>query len=133
MAVQRVELNTPPADALFGADTSGLAQDYILYSGREVLPIGGYLGNVPDPTLATLQGDIDRGYVQVFVLPVAPPGTDPRVLWLESHCTREFQAPRPRPVPYADFRCVPGTAQPTASPQPATSVQPAASAQPAEP
>ena len=59
-AVQRLELQTPPGDALFGTDTSGLAQSYILYSGREVLPIGGYLGNVPAPTLATLQADISR-------------------------------------------------------------------------
>ena len=33
--------------------------------GREVLPIGGYLGNVPVPTLVTLQADISRGYVRV--------------------------------------------------------------------
>ena len=46
-AVQRLELQTPPGDALFGTDTSGLAENDILYSGREVLPIGGYLGNVP--------------------------------------------------------------------------------------
>ena len=52
--VRRLELGTPPGDALFGTDTSGLAQGYILYSGREVLPIGGYLGNVQAPTLATL-------------------------------------------------------------------------------
>ena len=46
-AVQRIELQTPPGDALLATDTSGLAQNYIFYSGREVLPIGGYLGNVP--------------------------------------------------------------------------------------
>jgi len=104
-AVQRLELQTRPGDALFGTDTSGLAADYILYSGREVLPIGGFLGNVPAPTLATLQADIGRGYVRVFVLPVSPPGPDPRVRWLESHCTRQPQPPRRRPVPYATFLC----------------------------
>jgi hypothetical protein len=36
-----MELATPPGDALFGTDTSGLAQDHIWYSGREVLSIGG--------------------------------------------------------------------------------------------
>jgi hypothetical protein len=36
-AVQRLELQTPPADALFGTDTSGLAENDILYSGRAVL------------------------------------------------------------------------------------------------
>ena len=104
-AVRRLELQTPPADALFGTDTSGLAQNYILYSGREVLPIGGYLGNVPAPTLATLQADISRGYVRGFVLPVSPPGPDPRVLWIESHCARQPRPPHRRPVPYANFFC----------------------------
>ena len=118
-AVQRLELETPPGDALFGADTSGLSQNYILFSGREVLPIGGYLGNVPAPTLATLQADISRGYVRVFVLPVAPPGQDPRVRWIESHCTRQPPPPNRRPVPYADFFCGFATAQPaTAQPPP---------------
>lgn len=104
-AVQRLELQTPPGDALFGTDTSGLAQNYILYSGREVLPIGGFLGNVPAPALATLQADVGRGYVRAFVLPVSPPGPDPRVRWIESHCTRQPPPPNRRPVPYANFFC----------------------------
>jgi len=104
-AVQRLELQTLPGDALFGTDTSGLAANYILYSGREVLPIGGILGNVPAPALATLQADISRGYVRVFVLPVSPPGPDPRVRWIESHCTRQPPPPNRRPVPYANFFC----------------------------
>jgi 4-amino-4-deoxy-L-arabinose transferase-like glycosyltransferase len=103
--VQRLEAHTPPADALFGTDTSGLAENDILYSGREVLPIGGFLGNVPAPTLATLQADISRGYVRGFVLPVSPPGPDPRVRWIESHCVRAPQPSHRRPVPVADFFC----------------------------
>jgi 4-amino-4-deoxy-L-arabinose transferase-like glycosyltransferase len=112
-AVHRLELETPPADALFGSDTSGLAQSYIVYSGREVLPIGGFLGNVPAPTLAALRADISHGYVRVFVLPVSPPGPDPRVRWIESHCTGLPPPPNRRPVPYATFLCGPGTAQPS--------------------
>ncbi len=104
-ASQRLELLTPPGDALFGADTSGLAESFILYSGREVLPIGGFLGNVPAPTLATLRADIRRGYVRSFVLPVSPTGTDPRVRWLESHCVRQPSPPGHRPAPYASFFC----------------------------
>ena len=71
-AVRRQELRTPSGDALFGTDTSGLAQSYILYSGREVLPIGGFLGNVSASALATLQADISCGYMRVFVLAVSP-------------------------------------------------------------
>jgi len=109
--VQRLELVTPPGDALFATDTSGLAQNYILYGGVEVLPIGGYLGNVPAPTLATLQADIARGYVRVFVLPVSPPGPDPRVRWIEAHCTMQPPPPNRRPPPYANFVCAPGAAR----------------------
>jgi 4-amino-4-deoxy-L-arabinose transferase-like glycosyltransferase len=111
-AVRQLELHTPPGDALFGTDTSGLAQSYILYSGREVLPIGGYLGNVPAPTLATLQADIGRGYVEVFFLPVSPPGPDPRVRWLESHCTMQPPPANRRPGPAAYFFCGHPTARP---------------------
>jgi 4-amino-4-deoxy-L-arabinose transferase-like glycosyltransferase len=121
-AIQRLELQTPPGDALFGADTSGYAQNYILYSGREVLPIGGFLGNVPAPTLATLQADISRGYVRFFVLPVSPPGQDPRVRWIESHCVRQPPPPNYPAVPYANFLC--GVPAPTPVTQPAGS-QPA--------
>jgi hypothetical protein len=70
-----------------------------------MLPIGGFLGNVPAPALATLQADISRGYVRAFVLPVSPPGPDPRVRWTESHCTRQPRPPNLRPVPYANFFC----------------------------
>ncbi len=102
-AARRLELNTPPGDALFGADTSGLAEGYILYTGREVLPIGGYLGNVPAPTLATLRADINRGYLRLFVLPVSPPSQDPRVRWIESHCAG--QQPFGQLVQYEDYVC----------------------------
>jgi 4-amino-4-deoxy-L-arabinose transferase-like glycosyltransferase len=121
-AAQRLALEAPPGDPLFVADTSGLAENYILYSGLEVLPIGGYLGNVPAPTLATLQADIGDGSVRLFVLPVSPSGSDPRVLWIESHCTRVPLPGTSRPRPYANFVCSPGSfavSQPS-SPTPAS-------------
>jgi 4-amino-4-deoxy-L-arabinose transferase-like glycosyltransferase len=115
-AAQRLEQLTPPGDALFGADTSGAAQNYILYSGQEVLPIGGFLGNVPAPTLATLQADINSGYVRFFLLPVSPAGSDPRVLWIESHCTRQPAPLNRAPVPYANFICGQVSSTPVAQP-----------------
>jgi 4-amino-4-deoxy-L-arabinose transferase-like glycosyltransferase len=108
--VRQEEEVTPPGDALWAADTSGYAQNYILYSGREVLPIGGILGNVPAPTLATLKSDIRRGYVTIFVLPVSPSGSDPRVRWIESNCYR--LTPPDFPHPYADFSCDPSDVAP---------------------
>jgi 4-amino-4-deoxy-L-arabinose transferase-like glycosyltransferase len=100
---QSLARGTPSSDALFGTDTSGLAQAYILYSGREVLPIGGFLGGLPVPTLATLQADIRSGYVRLFLLPVSPPSPDPRLRWIEAHCTE--QTPFGQPVQYANFSC----------------------------
>jgi 4-amino-4-deoxy-L-arabinose transferase-like glycosyltransferase len=122
-AAQRLELGTEPGGALFGVDTSGLAENYILYSGLEVLPIGGYLGNVPAPTLAALQSDINDGYVRFFLLPVSPSGTDPRVQWIEAQCPRQPPRPNSRPRPYAaTFVCAP---VPAAAPAPAAASQPA--------
>jgi hypothetical protein len=46
--------------------------------------------------------------VRLFVLPVSPPGRDPRVRWIESNCARLSQPPGRRPVPYANFLCGPG-------------------------
>jgi hypothetical protein len=95
---------TQPGDALFGTDTAGPAASYILYSGREVLPIGGFLGNVAAPTPATLQADISRHYVRFFVLPV-PPGPDPRVRWIESHCPGPPPLRGLGPISYGTFIC----------------------------
>jgi 4-amino-4-deoxy-L-arabinose transferase-like glycosyltransferase len=117
--VQQLELQTPSGDALLGTDTSGLAANFILYSGWEVLPIGGYLGNGPAPTLATLQADISLGYVRIFLLPVSPAGPDPRVRWIESHCAMRPPPPDRRPVPDASFLCEPGPSQPVTPPRPA--------------
>jgi 4-amino-4-deoxy-L-arabinose transferase-like glycosyltransferase len=114
---QRLALQTPPGDALIGVDTSGLAENYILYSGLEVLPIGGYLGNVPAPTLATLQSDINDGYLRFFLLPVSPSGSDPRVQWIEAQCPRQPSQPNSPPRPFATFVCAPAS---TSAGQPAS-------------
>jgi 4-amino-4-deoxy-L-arabinose transferase-like glycosyltransferase len=124
LSVQQLDSQTPAGDALFGTDTSGLAENFILYSGREVLPIGGFLGNVPAPTLATLQADIRRGYVRVFVLPVSPEGPDPRVRWIEAHCTRAPAPPGRHSVRAADFFCGRPAAQPAAGPSPSANDSP---------
>ena len=129
--VQGLELRAPPGAALLGTDTSGPAANLILFSGREVLPIGGYLGNVPAPTLATLRADISRGYVRIFVLPVAPPGPDPRVRWIESHCARQPPPPHRRPGLEATFFCGLGTSAPAgSSPAPAPARRSSSSARP---
>jgi hypothetical protein len=43
---------------------------------------------------------------------VSPPGPDPRVRWLESHCTMQPQPINRRPAPAAYFFCGHPTARP---------------------
>ena len=76
---------TPPGRALFGTDTSGLAQSYILYSGREVLlPIGAFLGNVLSPGSGHAAGrhqpalgGLRRRSAELVALQQAPPRPRP--------------------------------------------------------
>ena len=66
-------------------DSSILAAPFILATGSEVLPIGGFQGGVPAPSLARLQRYIAAGEVRAFVVPVH--SDDPRVEWIHAHCT----------------------------------------------
>jgi hypothetical protein len=36
--------------------TSAVAAGFISASGKEILPIGGFTGTIPEPTLAQLEG-----------------------------------------------------------------------------
>ena len=57
--------------------TAVLAAPFIWASGREVVPIGGFTGTIPEPTLATLQDLIRTGFVATFLQ--SPTTTDPRL------------------------------------------------------
>jgi 4-amino-4-deoxy-L-arabinose transferase-like glycosyltransferase len=73
--------NTP---IVMAVDSSILAAPFLLASGREILPIGGYQGGIPAPTLGELQRLISEGQVRAFLVPVI--GDDPRVEWVHAHC-----------------------------------------------
>jgi 4-amino-4-deoxy-L-arabinose transferase-like glycosyltransferase len=75
-----------PAPIAFATDTSTLAGPYILYTGREILPIGGYQGGIPSPTLAQLRRYIASGQVRAFLVPLI--SSDPRIAWVHAHCAR---------------------------------------------
>jgi 4-amino-4-deoxy-L-arabinose transferase-like glycosyltransferase len=65
-------------------DSSILAAPFILATGTEVLPIGGFQGGVPSPTLARLRRYIEAGEVRAFLAPVH--SDDPRIEWVHAHC-----------------------------------------------
>jgi 4-amino-4-deoxy-L-arabinose transferase-like glycosyltransferase len=81
--IPRLELDQRGAPYMLATQTSAVASVFINGSGREVLPIGGFTGTIPSPTLAQLQTDIRKGR---FHLVLAAPSTDPRLAWIESHC-----------------------------------------------
>jgi 4-amino-4-deoxy-L-arabinose transferase-like glycosyltransferase len=89
---------------LFITDTSALAAPYILASGREVLPIGGFIGAAPAPTLKQIQLDVAFGRVKYALVPAEPPEPDQRVKWITSHC-HEVGLDPPAPVRFGLFDC----------------------------
>jgi len=69
---------------LMATQSAVLAAPFIYASGQEVLPIGGFTGTIPAPTLATLQRLVRTHYVATFLQ--APGTTDPRLSWIARHC-----------------------------------------------
>ncbi len=91
---------------LAATQTAALAAPFIWASGREVVPIGGFTGTMPEPTLATLQRLIDDNFVRTFLQ--SPTTTDPRLTWIARHCLHI----KPRPtgqravLPVAVYFCL---------------------------
>jgi len=91
---------------LMATQTAALAAPFIYASGLEVLPIGGFTGTIPEPTLATLQHLIRTGWVATVL--ASPTTTDPRLLWVAHHCLDvTARAPgRSTVLPLAVYYCV---------------------------
>lgn len=113
LAQERADVTVKPLEAfarmertpiLFVTDTSAVAADYILASGDEVLPIGGFTGAIPEPTLGRIRSDIDRGLVRLAIVPVVPPGHDPRITWIRTHC-RVIKIDPPAPIRFGVYDC----------------------------
>ena len=71
------------APYLMAAQSAALPAFIIYDTGLEALPIGGFDGTTPSPTLAQLQADIRHG---LFHLVWIASGTDPRLRWITTHC-----------------------------------------------
>ena len=72
---------------------------FIYATGLEALPIGGFTGTIPSPTLGQLQADIRAGR---FHLVWIATDTDPRLKWLATHCSQispRFYSPACLPMP----------------------------------
>jgi 4-amino-4-deoxy-L-arabinose transferase-like glycosyltransferase len=87
-------------------ETSGLATHDILFSGLEVLPIGGYTGAVPSPTLAELERDVATSKIQFFLIATTPANPDPRFAWIRAHCHSIVPPEAAGTVKYDEFGCL---------------------------
>ncbi|MGH9054913.1 MAG: glycosyltransferase family 39 protein [Acidimicrobiales bacterium] len=72
------------APDLMATQTSALASPFLYVSGLEVLPIGGYTGAIPSPTMAQLKSLIRTGQFHLVLL--ARNATDPRLVWITKNC-----------------------------------------------
>jgi 4-amino-4-deoxy-L-arabinose transferase-like glycosyltransferase len=84
-------------------DSSILAAPYIFATGKEILPIGGYQGGIPAPTLATLRHYFSSGQVRVFLVPRT--SSDPRIVWIRGHCTALAQSASGKRAPTVLYDC----------------------------
>jgi hypothetical protein len=71
------------APYLLATQTAAVATLFIDATGEEALPIGGFDGAGPSPTLAQIQADVCRGQ---FRLALVTDGPDPRLHWIAQHC-----------------------------------------------
>jgi 4-amino-4-deoxy-L-arabinose transferase-like glycosyltransferase len=90
---------------LMATQTSAVAAPFIYDTGQEVLPIGGFTGTIPAPTLATLQARIARGDFHLVIQ--SPTVTDPRLIWITQHCLALNTGSRAAPtgVSLATYYC----------------------------
>ena len=70
---------------LAAAQTSAAAAVFIYATGREVVPIGGFDGTIPEPTVSQLQADLGE---HRFRLVIAFSTGDPRLAFISQVCTR---------------------------------------------
>jgi 4-amino-4-deoxy-L-arabinose transferase-like glycosyltransferase len=87
----RTEALVPPLERarglqpdLMATQTAAVAAPFIYDSGQEVLPIGGFSGTAPQPSLASLRAMIARSDFHLVVQ--APLVSDSRLVWVAGHC-----------------------------------------------
>jgi 4-amino-4-deoxy-L-arabinose transferase-like glycosyltransferase len=80
--------------------TSLVAAPLIYATGQEVLPIGGFRGTNPSPTLARLQQLVRSNELPVIL---GPPAADARIRWAASYCPT-LPAAGPLPILACNLR-----------------------------
>jgi 4-amino-4-deoxy-L-arabinose transferase-like glycosyltransferase len=116
-SIPRLQAAQGNAPDLLAAQSSYIAAIFIDTSGLEALPIGGFTGTIPSPTLAQLETDIAT---HQFHLVLALSTKDTRMHWIATHC---------RDLTSRTFLCI----APSAATGPASPAGPAGPVSPAGP
>jgi hypothetical protein len=77
---EKLQMGSPYVMAVY---TSAVASEFISASGKEFLPIGGFTGSIPEPTINQLEGMIRASKFHLVLL---TGGHDPRLTWIAHHC-----------------------------------------------
>ena len=82
--------NTFPEDRATDVfETSGAAGYDIMVTGHEALPVGGFTGRVPAPTVSQFAAYVAQGRVTRALVAVGPPSRNPVMRWITRHCPKQ--------------------------------------------
>jgi 4-amino-4-deoxy-L-arabinose transferase-like glycosyltransferase len=87
-ALQRFVAGVPPNQAADVFETSGATGYSIMATGREFLPVGGFTGRVPAPSLVQFTQFVAEGRVRRVTVTTSPLTRTPDLRWVVSHCAR---------------------------------------------
>jgi len=79
--LEKLQMGSPYVMAVY---TSAVASVFISATGKEILPIGGFSGTIPEPTVSQLARMVRTGKFHVALL--IGGGHDLRLSWIASHC-----------------------------------------------
>ena len=82
-AIEAVRRGAP---YLMAAQTSAVAAPFIYATGDEVLPLGGYTGTTPAPSVAQTRSMLAQGLFHLALL--AAPAATPSARFIAAHCLR---------------------------------------------
>jgi len=78
--LEKLQMGAPDVMVVY---TSAVAAGFISATGKEVFPIGGFTGSIPEPTIGQLAHMVRAG---TFHLALVFGGDDPRLRWIAAHC-----------------------------------------------
>ena len=87
-ALRAFVAKVPQNQAADVLETSGLTGFYIMATGREFLPVGGFTGHVPAPSLSEFTHLVAEGRIARVTVTTKPLDACPDLLWVVSHCIR---------------------------------------------